>query len=236
MAVSRETKEQIRLGVKDSWLVGLGLIPLGLAFGLLISQTGFGWWWAPIFSTIVYAGSMEFLAIDMVVSGLGPFSSALTAFMVNFRHIFYGLTFPRDVVPRGLPTAYVTYGLTDEAYAVTSTLRGRPTGPRILTIVALVNVIWLLSGIAGALVGNVIPDNIEGFEFALTSLFAVLAYEAFQSSRDLSGPLIAGGLAVLAAFVVPGQVIIAGLLAYFGVLLLRFWAPRIDDLLTWRVR
>mgnify|MGYP002715725730 CR=1 FL=1 len=117
MAVSRETKEQIRLGVKDSWLVGLGLIPLGLAFGLLISQTGFAWWWAPIFSTIVYAGSMEFLVIDMVVSGLGPFSSALTAFMVNFRHIFYGLTFPRDVVPRGLPTAYVTYGLTDEAYA-----------------------------------------------------------------------------------------------------------------------
>ena len=80
----------IRAGVRDAWVVGLGLIPLGMAFGLLMTQTGFAWWWTPIFSIVIFAGSMEFLAIDMVLAGVGPISSALTAFMVNFRHIFYG--------------------------------------------------------------------------------------------------------------------------------------------------
>lgn len=239
MGVSRETKRQIRLGLKDSWLVCLGLVPLGLAFGLLVTQAGFAWWWAPIFSVIIYSGSMEFLAIGMVTSGFGVFSSALTAFMVNFRHIFYGLTFPRDIARPGLPRLYLTYGVTDELYALTSTLvanGARLTHARLMTSAMLINASWILPGIIGALVGNLIPEDIEGFEFALTALFAVLAYEAFQSSKDLSAPLIAGALAVVAAFMFPDQMIIIGLLAYFGVLLLRFWAPRIDDLLTWQVK
>ena len=87
--VSRETSAEIRKGIKDIWLVGLGLIPLGLAFGVLMTQTGFAWWWTPIFSFVIYAGSMEFVALNMVLTGVGPASAALTGFMVNFRHIFY---------------------------------------------------------------------------------------------------------------------------------------------------
>ena len=236
MAVSRETSGQIRLGLRDMWLVALGLIPLGLAFGLLMVQSGFAWWWTPIFSTVIYAGSMEFLAIDMVLTGVGPVSSAITGFMVNFRHLFYGLTYPRTAIRRGVPTAYATYALTDEVYAITSTLRGPLTGTRLLTITAVCQLAWVLSGIVGALAGTVIPAGVEGFDFALTALFAVLAFEAFQASRDLSAPLIAGGLALGAALVLPSQVIIVALVSYFLVLVLRFWAPRLDRALTWRLR
>lgn len=90
MAVSRETSAEIRLGLRDTWLVALGLVSLGLAFGLLMTQSGFAWWWTPIFSIVIYAGSMEFLAIDMVLTGVGPVSSAITGFMVNFRNCFTG--------------------------------------------------------------------------------------------------------------------------------------------------
>ena len=235
MAVSRETSEQIRLGLRDTWLVALGLIPLGLAFGLLMTQSGFAWWWTPIFSTLIYAGSMEFLAIDMVLTGVGPVTSAITGFMVNFRHLFYGLTYPRSSIRRGVPSAYATYALTDEVYAMTSTLRDRPSGTRLMTISVVCQIAWIASGIVGALAGAVIPAGVEGFDFALTALFAVLAFEAFQASRDLSAPLIAGGLALAAAVVLPGQVIIVALVSYFFVLLLRFWAPRVDDRLTWRL-
>lgn len=117
--------EGVRQGLRDSWVVAIGLIPLGLAFGLLMTQSGFAWWWTPIFSTVILAGSLEFAAIDMVLTGTSALTAAVTAFMVNFRHIFYGLTFPRDVVPAGLPRLYSTYALIDEAYAVTSTVKGR---------------------------------------------------------------------------------------------------------------
>ena len=235
MAVSRETSAEIRLGLRDTWLVALGLVPLGLAFGLLMTQSGFAWWWTPIFSTVIYAGSMEFLAIDMVLTGVGPVSSAITGFMVNFRHLFYGLTYPRSAIRRGLPSAYATYALTDEVYAITSTLCDRPSGPRLMTISVVCQIAWVASGIVGALAGAVIPAGVEGFDFALTALFTVLAFEAFQASRDLSAPLIAGGLALAAAVVLPGQVIIVALVSYFLVLLLRFWAPRVDETLTWRL-
>ena len=198
-------------------------MPLGLAFGLLMTQSGFAWWWTPIFSTVIYAGSMEFLAIDMVLTGVGPVTSAITGFMVNFRHLFYGLTYPRSAIRRGLPSAYATYALTDEIYAITSTLCDRPSGPRLMTISVVCQIAWVASGIVGALAGAVIPAG------------AVLVFEAFQASRDLSAPLIAGGLALAAAVVLPGQVIIVALVSYFLVLLLRFWAPRVDETLTWRL-
>lgn len=155
--------------------------------------------------------------------------------MVNFRHMFYGLTYPRSELRRGAPSAYATYALTDEVYAITSTLRDRPSGPRLLTISVACQIAWVASGIVGALAGAVIPAGVEGFDFALTALFAVLVFEAFQASRDLSAPLIAGGLALAAAVELPGQVIIVALVSYFLVLLLRFWAPRVDDRLTWRL-
>ena len=224
------------MGLRDTWLVALGLVPLGLAFGLLMTQSGFAWWWTPIFSTVIYAGSMEFLAIDMVLAGAGPVTSAVTGFMVNFRHLFYGLTYPRSEIRRGALSAYATYALTDEVYAITSTFRDRPSGPRLLTISVICQIAWVASGIVGALAGAVIPAGVEGFDFALTALFAVLAFEAFQASRDLSAPLIAGGLALAAAVVLPSQIIIVALVSYFLVLLLRFWAPRVDETLTWRLR
>lgn len=69
-------------------------------------------------------------------------------------------------------------------------------------------------------------------EFALIALFAVLAFDA---CRDLSAPLTAGGLALVAAAIAPEKMVIIALIAYFGVLMARFWAPRLDDALTWKV-
>ncbi|WP_413464514.1 AzlC family ABC transporter permease [Corynebacterium sp. 22KM0430] len=207
-------------------MVGLGLIPLGLAFGVLMVQSGYAWWWTPIFSVVIYAGSMEFLAISLVSAGIGPFSAAITGFMVNFRHIFYGLTFPREAISGKAGRAYSTYALTDESYAVASAHPpGALSGVRVLTIQIFCQVLWVVPGILGALLGQVIPADIKGMEFALTALFIVLAWESFDNNRDISLPLLAGALAVVAALVAPGQMLMVALVAYFLILVVRFrWA------------
>lgn len=227
---------EIRAGIRDSWAVALGLIPLGLAFGLLLTQMGFAWWWAPIFSLLIYAGSMEFLALNLVTTGVGPVSAAVTGFMVNFRHIFYGLTFPRDLVRGGAGRAYSTYALTDESYAIASARPpGKISGPRLLTIQLFCQSMWVLPGIVGALVGEIIPAGVQGMEFALVALFVVLAWETFQNNRDLSLVLVAGGLAVVAGLLFPGQLLIVALSAYFLILIARYLSPRLDRVLEWRV-
>ena len=81
-------REDISQGLRDTRAAAIGLIPLGLAFGLLMVQSGFSWWWTPIFSIVIYAGSMEFLALSMVTGGATAVASLVTGFMVNFRHIF----------------------------------------------------------------------------------------------------------------------------------------------------
>lgn len=228
-------RHEVRAALKDFWVVGLGLIPLGLAFGLVMTQAGFAWWWTPIFSVVIYAGSMEFLTVQLVTAGVGPVSAAVTGFMVNFRHIFYGLTFPRDRISSPLGRAYSTYALTDETYAVISSLppstRSTLSGTRILTIQIACQLLWVIPGIIGALLGVVIPPEVKGMDFALTALFVVLAYESFISNRDLSLPLTATTIAVLVAVIAPSWLLMVALTAYLLVLLLRYAFPGVDKAL-----
>lgn len=237
MTTNSQIRSEIRGGIRDTWLVGLGLIPLGLAFGLVMVQAGFAWWWTPIFSIIIYAGSMEFLAVQLVTTGVGPLSAAITGFMVNFRYIFYGLTFPRHLISSPLGRAYSTYALTDESYAITSSrARTAPnSGARVLTIQILCQLMWVLPGIVGALLGAAIPSSVIGVDYALTALFIVLAYEAFRANRDFSLPLTATAISALLAVLAPSWLLMAGLSAYFLVLILRYARPGVDRALELRV-
>ena len=231
-------REEIHKGIKGTWAAALGLIPLGLAFGLLMVQSGFSWWWTPIFSIVIYAGSMEFLAISMVTGGVSALSSLLTGFMVNFRHIFYGLTFPRKRINSPVGKAYSTYALTDETYAIVSALprEERLSGTRILSIQIFCQILWVGGGLVGALAGQVIPSFVEGMEFALVALFVVLAMDSFRNNQDLSLPLSAAALGILAAFITPGQLLMVSLSAYFLLLIIRYLSPRVDNALTWRLQ
>lgn len=236
MHVSSETLREIRGGIRETGAVGLGLVPLGLAFGLLMVQSGYAWWWTPIFSVVIYAGSMEYLAIGLIAAGVGPFSALVTGFMVNFRHIFYGLTFPRNSIESTAGRAYSTYALTDEAYAIASARPpGNISGPRTLTIQIVCQSLWVIPGIIGAVVGQVLPAGLKGMEFALTALFVVLAWEAFRNNKDWSLPLTAVVLALVAGLIAPGQMLVIALTAYFVILLFRFRFEALDHRMELRV-
>ena len=229
-------REDISQGLRDTRAAAIGLIPLGLAFGLLMVQSGFSWWWTPIFSIVIYAGSMEFLAISMVTGGATAVASLVTGFMVNFRHIFYGLTFPRQRIHSRLGRAYSTYALTDETYAIVSFLHtyDRPTGPRLLTSQIFCQALWVGGGIVGALASQVIPSTVQGMEFALVALFVVLAMDSFRNNQDYSLPLSAAVLGICAAAFAPGQLLMAALSAYSLLLIIRYLSPRVDIFLSLR--
>lgn len=77
----------MRAGLQEDAPVFLGLVPLGLAFGVFITQLGFAWWWATIFSVVIYAGSMKFLAFGLIGAGVGPISAVFTGIV---DHRWYG--------------------------------------------------------------------------------------------------------------------------------------------------
>ena len=213
---------EIRKGLADCSTVGLGLVPLGLAFGVLVSQSGFAWWWAPLFSVLVYAGSMEFLALGLLGALTPLYGIAVTTLLVNFRHVFYGLSFPAHRI-RWPARLYAVYALTDETYAIASTTPSSElTGARALTIAATCQVLWVGPGVVGALLGTSLPPGLEGLQFALTALFAVLAVDAWRANGDLPAPVIALVCGLVALRVATEQMLVVGLGMFVAVLLVRY--------------
>lgn len=214
---------QLGLGLKDSGSVGLGAFPMGVAFGVLVAHSGLPWWWASVFSGFIYAGSLEFLFLGLVLATAPLASVAVTAFLVNVRHVFYALSFPLHRVRGRLGKAYSTFAMSDEAYAVTVGETARTfSSRRILTLQAFIHLYWAGGATTGALLGSVIPDRVTGLDFAVTALFTVLAIDAFRARRDVSTSVIAMACALVGRFAFPDQMLLAAFVLFSGVLLARY--------------
>lgn len=215
-------RSDLATAARDTVGVGFGLFPLGLAFGLLLVQSGLQWWWAPIFSMLIYAGSLEFLAIGLLIAVTPLASVAMATLMVNFRHAFYGLSFPLHRVRGRVAKAYSMYALTDESYAVAVTKDPEVlSSARILWIQVLCQLYWVGGGVAGALLGAALPGELRGLGFALTALFAVLAVDAFRVRRDIPTPVLALLSAIVALVFAREQMLVVAMTLFTAALLVR---------------
>ncbi|ARZ66154.1 branched-chain amino acid ABC transporter permease [Streptomyces albireticuli] len=202
---------------------GLGFVPLGLAFGALVTQSGLDWWWAGLSATLAFGGSFEFLLIGMVTAAAPLAAVALSAFMVNVRHVFYALSFPLHRVTGRLGKTYATFALCDEAYALATGKQARSwPGRRILWLQFFLHLYWAASSVAGALLGSLIPAGVTGLDFALTAMFTVLALDAVRDLRDdLPTPVLALLSALAARLLFPGQLLLAAFALFTAALLAR---------------
>ncbi|MBO8191607.1 AzlC family ABC transporter permease [Streptomyces oryzae] len=217
------TRSEARAALKDSAGVGLGFLPLGLAFGALVTQSGLDWWWAGLSAALIFGGSFEFLLIGMVTASAPLAAIAVSALLVNVRHVFYALSFPLHRVSGHLGKAYSTYTMCDEVYALATGQQSRTwSSRRILWLQFLLHLYWAGSSTAGALLGSLIPHYVTGLDFALTALFTVLALDAVRNLRgDVLTPVLAVLSALAARLLFPGQILLAAFTLFTAALLAR---------------
>jgi 4-azaleucine resistance transporter AzlC len=203
--------------------VGLAVAAIGLAFGVLVTRSGLPWWWATVFASVIFAGSLEFLLLGLVTA-LAPLGQvAAAAFLVNFRHVFYAMSFPLHRVPGAAAKAYSTFALTDEAYALTARPEAQTwSRARILGLQAFVHGCWAGSVTIGALAGTLIPPEVKGLDFAVTALFLVLGIDAFRARRDVPATVVAVACALGAHAVFGEQMLVAAMAAFTLFLLARY--------------
>ncbi len=210
--------------------VAMAYVPLGIAFGVLVSTSGINWYWAPLSALAIFAGSTEFLSVGLAVSGVAMGQVALTALVVNFRHIFYGLSFPIGRLSTKPRKLYGVFALTDETYGIVSSAGSTMSGPEITALQVISHGCWIGGAFVGAMVGNVIPPSIQGFGFALTSMFLVLALDAAVARRSPGLITLAIFSSLLGKvfdeFVLSGSFLIAGLLAYVAFVTVEFCLAR----------
>lgn len=219
-------RRELLAGIRASLSAGLGLFPLGIAFGLLVYQSGLPLWVAPALSVFGYAGSLELLLVGLMTTATPLAAIALTTLLVNFRHVFYAFSFPIGAIRHPLAKVYSVYALTDETYAITATRPDTWTSWRLIALQASLQSYWVLGGLAGLLVGSLLPERIDGLEFALCALFITLTLDAARRWDQVPSLLLAALSFAIAVVVVPGQALFASMLLFLLLLAIRFAVAR----------
>ncbi len=164
-------------GAIASWPICFGYIPIGLALGVLASQAEVPVWAVAMMSILVFAGSAQFICVAMLAAGASTWSIIVTTFVVNLRHFL--MSSAVAVHLQGLSRRFLSmfaYGITDESFAVNMThfRKGNWDPLRAVTVNQLANMAWVLSTVSGCLLGQFIPKDAFGTEYALTAMFLAL--------------------------------------------------------------
>ena len=165
-----------------------GYIVLGMGFGILLSSKGYGLGWAFAMSAFIYAGSMQYLAIDLLTGGASLITTALTTLMVNARHLFYGISMIDGYRGMGKKKPYAIFALTDETYSLVCQKEegmSREEHHRFSVWASLLDqCYWVTGSVLGSLLGQIIPFSVEGIDFSLTALFVTVFIEQWLSTKD----------------------------------------------------
>ena len=217
------TQNDFRLAVADSSVVILGISVLGLGLGIILNAHGLPIWTAPLLSALVFAGSVEFLMVGMVSAGTSLASIALTVFLVNARHLVYGLSYPLHSVKGFWAKALAIHTLCDEAFALNSGPdRNERSGARILWVNVLIYVSWILSVIFGYVLGASFLSDLKGVDFVMVAIFTVLAMDGYRANPDRVTALFVAVSVAIALIFAPSSFLVVALGSYVVLLLARF--------------
>lgn len=177
-----------------------GYLFIGIAFGVMYAEKGYSFLWAILMSVLVYAGSGQYLAVNFFVPGISFLQVIFLTFMVNVRHVFYGISLVERFNRFGKARWYMIFGLTDETYSLLCTTKVPKDVDEekfLLAIVLMDHFYWILGSAIGAIAGTLLPISSEGIEFAMTALFAVIFIEQWMEKTNRIPEIIG----IVAAFI-----------------------------------
>ncbi len=187
MEARKNKRDYIGFAFRQSVPVMLGYIFLGIAFGLLLQNAGYDFVWAFCASLFIYAGSMQFVLVNLLTAGAGLLYTAVMTLFINGRHIFYGLSFVEKYKKMGKAYPYMVFSLTDETYSVlcgTKVPDGMEEKKVFFWISLLDQSYWVLGSVIGALAGSYITFDSTGIDFSMTALFVVIVVEQWQEQSS----------------------------------------------------
>ena len=199
-----------------------GYLFIGTAFGVMYAEKGYSFLWAMFMSIVVYAGSGQYLAVNFFVPGVSFLQVIFLTFMVNVRHVFYGISLVEKFNRFGKSRWYMVFGLTDETYSLLCTTKVPKDVDEekfLFAISVLDHSYWVLGSVIGAIAGTLLPISSEGIEFAMTALFVVIFIEQWTEKKNRIPEMIGVVVAVIALqifgashFVLPAMLVIVSVL------------------------
>lgn len=181
----------------------IGFLFLGMSYGFLMRSKGFSFVYPMLMSLFIFAGSMEFVTVNLLLSTFNPLHAFVLSLMVNARHLFYGISMLQKYQNTGLKKIYLIYGMCDESFTINCSVSpsGVDKGWFMFFVTLLNHIYWVTGATLGALLGYIIHFNTTGIEFVMTALFVVMFINQWNESKHHNSALAGLGCSLLCLLV-----------------------------------
>ncbi len=202
-----------------------GYLFLGISYGIYMKVSGFSFLYPMFMAITIFGGSLEFLAVSLLMSTFAPLQTFLMALVIQARHLFYGLAMLEKYKNTGLKKLYLIFALTDETFSVncsTPVPEGMDKGKFYFAVSLLDQCYWVSGATIGGILGSFIPFNTKGLDFVMTAMFVVIFIEQWLKEKKHYTAFIGVLSSVLClllfgadSFIIPSMVCIFTMLTLF---------------------
>ena len=198
---------------------------LGMAYGIYMNVSGFSFWYPMLMALTIFGGSLEFVAVTMLLGSFAPLQTLIMTLMIQARHLFYGIAMLDKFKGMGWKRFYLIFGMCDETLSINYTAKipeGVDKGWFMFFVTLLNHLYWVTGSTIGGLLGSLITFDTEGLDFVMTAMFVVIFLEQWLKEKRHYTALI--GVVVSAvcllcfgagSFMIPTMVCILCLLTVF---------------------
>ncbi len=159
---------------------------MGIAYGIFMSTMGYNVIWTLLSSVFIYAGAMQFVMVDLLLNQTFLLEVFLITFMVNARHLFYGITMLEPFKNFGYQKIYQSLTLNDETFMLFVSLdqNEQSDKKRLYLYIALLNhSYWIIGSLIGGIFGDLVNIPSQGIEFVMTALYIVLFVDRLENEE-----------------------------------------------------
>ena len=197
---------------------------LGLTYGIYMNVSGFSFLYPMLMSLTIFAGSMEFVTVELLLGAFNPLQAFAMTLMINARHLFYGISMLDKFRGTGLKKLYLIFGMCDESFSINYTAsipKDVDKGWFMFFVTLLNHLYWFSGSTLGGLFGSLIHFNTEGLDFVMTAMFVVIFMEQWLKDKRHTSALAGTGISLLCLLIFgPDNFIIPAMLAILAALTL----------------
>ena len=173
---------------------------LGMTYGIYMNVSGFSFWYPMIMSLTIFAGSIEFVAVNMLLGAFNPLQALAMTLMINARHLFYGISMLDRFRGIGWKKIYLIFGMCDETFSINYTADIPPEvdkGWFMFFITLLNHFYWFIGATLGGIFGGLIHFSTEGLDFVVTAMLVVIFLEQWRKEKNYTSALAGLGISLL---------------------------------------
>ena len=222
MSNRTKLKEAFKAAFPHTIPIFAGFWFLGMTYGIYMNVSGFSFLYPMFMSMTIFAGSVEFVAVSLLLGAFNPLQALAMTLMINARHLFYGISMLDKYRGNGLKDIYLIFGMCDESFSINYTAdipEGIDKGWFMFFVTLLNQCYWVFGATLGGIFGSLIHFNTEGLDFVMTAMFVVIFMEQWMKEKNHISAFVGLGVSLLCLiafgaenFIIPAMIGILGVL------------------------